>query len=191
MVEQQSPLPIDSYRSYLHVLARAQLDPKIRQKLDASDLVQQALMEAHRDRGQFQGETSAQLAAWLKSILANKMANAIRDLKRDKRDLQKEIPFDRALQRSEIRVGSWLAADGASPSQIAGWQERQLELADALERLSDDQQEAVVLRYFEGLTLQEIADRMERSPASVAGLLHRGLRQLRSFLKSMEEMEQG
>src|SRR5262245_41844067 len=66
------------YRDYLCVLARLQLGRRLRHKLDASDLVQQTLLKAHANRGQFRGRNEAEYAAWLREILANNLAETAR-----------------------------------------------------------------------------------------------------------------
>ena len=180
-----APRPIESYRSYLNLLARANLHPPVRARLDASDLVQETLLEAHRDQGAFRGRNGLQQAAWLRRILANNLAGALRDLHRARRDPGRERSLDAAIEESRVRLQSWLAAAGPTPSQIVEKHERLLRVAGSLEELSADQQEAVLLRYFQGCTLAEISERMNRSPASVAGLLHRGLRQLRGSLMKL------
>src|SRR5438034_439810 len=81
---------LEKYREYLRVLARLHLDPRLQAKLDPSDVVQQTLLEAFRDWDQFRGEDAAQRAAWLRKILARNLANLVRDLKRDKRDVDRE-----------------------------------------------------------------------------------------------------
>lgn len=193
--------PIDRYRSYLHVLARAQLHPRLKERLDASDIVQQTLLEAHRDREQFRGENSAQLAGWLRRILGHNVHNALRDMRRAKRDVARERPLEHpvggaaghnagwgpALERSGLDVATWLAADQATPSEILVGHERLLRLSDGLTALPEAQSQAIVLRYWQSCSLAEIADRMGRTPAAVASLLHRGLVQLRELLVSLEE----
>jgi RNA polymerase sigma-70 factor (ECF subfamily) len=181
------PRPLEEFRSYLGLLARAELHQAVRRRIDASDVVQETLLEAHRDRAGFRGETPAEQAAWLRRMLANNLANALRDARRLKRDPARERsldePVDRdALDRSELRMKGWLASEGTTPPEAAERGERILALARSLEGLPPDQQEAVTLRYLRGLSLAEIADRMERTEASVAGLLHRGLRDLRGRL---------
>src|SRR3954465_730073 len=84
----ETDLPsLDCYRSYLMLLAQAQMGQRIRTKLDASDIVQQTLLRAHQARGEFRGAGSTQLAAWLRQILVRTIASAHRDLHRAKRDL--------------------------------------------------------------------------------------------------------
>src|SRR5437660_6108966 len=109
----------ERFRSYLLLLARVRLDPMVRAKVEASDVVQQTLLEAHRDRAQFRGRTVAEQAAWLRRILARNLANVLRDLRRGKRDVAREQPLQAALDESASRLEVWLAADQSSPSQQA------------------------------------------------------------------------
>lgn len=180
------PRPLDDYRSWLHCQARAQLHPGLGGRIDASDLVQQSLLEAHRDAARFGGQNAAQQAAWLRRILATNLANAVRDLRRAKRDPARERSLDAACESSELGLAELLAADGATPSEVAVGKERVLELSAAVEQLPGDQQDAVLLRYWRGLSLAEIAGRMERSEPAVAGLLHRGLAGLRKTLARLD-----
>jgi RNA polymerase sigma-70 factor (ECF subfamily) len=176
----------ERFRSYLLLLARVRLDPRLRPKLDASDVVQQTLLEAHRDLAQFRGRTVGQQAAWLRQILARNLANVVRDLRRDMRDVAREQPLQAALDESASRLEAWLAAEQSSPSQQAARHERAVRLADALTGLPENQREAVVLRHWHGCSLVEIAGRLGCTTAAVTGLLHRGLRNLRKQLRDLE-----
>jgi RNA polymerase sigma-70 factor (ECF subfamily) len=135
---------LERFRSYLLLLARVRLDPLVQAKVGASDVVQQTLLEAHRDRAQFRGRTAGEQAAWLRQILARNLANALRDLRRDRRDVAREQPLQAALDESASRLEGWLAAEQSSPSQQAERHERAVRLAEALAALPDNQREAVV-----------------------------------------------
>ena len=78
-------------RSYLLAIARVELPRYLRGKDDASDVVQQALLEAHRDRAQFKDPgDDAKLRAWLRTILAHRLANLVRYNRQGKRDVNRE-----------------------------------------------------------------------------------------------------
>jgi RNA polymerase sigma-70 factor, ECF subfamily len=177
---------LDRFRSYLLLLARARLDPSIRAKVGASDVVQQTLFEAHRDVDQFRGRTVAEQAAWLRQILARNLANVVRDLRRDKRDVARELRLQTALDESASRLEAWLAAEQSSPSQQAECHERAVRLAKALATLPENQREAVVLRHWHDCSLVEIGERLGCTTGAVTGLLHRGLRNLRKQLNDLE-----
>jgi RNA polymerase sigma-70 factor, ECF subfamily len=177
---------LEQFRAYLRLLARLQLDPRLRGKLDASDLVQETLLEAHRALPSFRGRTEAELAAWLRGILAHQLAHALRDLRREKRDIARERSLEAALDESSARLGSWLAADQSSPSDRAARNEEAVRVAAALEQLPDAQREAVVLHYWHGWTLAEVGEHLGRTQAAVAGLVQRGLKELRRILKGEE-----
>jgi RNA polymerase sigma-70 factor (ECF subfamily) len=128
---------LERYRDYLRLLARAQLDPRLRAKVEPSDLVQLTMLEALRAAASFRGTTEAERAAWLRGILAGQFAHAVRDLHRGKRDMDRERSLEVALGASSARLDGWLAAEGASPSDQAAWNEQTLRLAAAVEALPD------------------------------------------------------
>ena len=180
-------MDIERFRSYLLLLARIKLDRKVRAKLDASDVVQQTLLEAHQAMESFRGDDTAAQAAWLRQILARNLANAVRDLTRAKRDVRKERALQADLDASASQLEGLLAADQSSPSQKMERHERALRLAEALAQLPESQRDAVVLRHFQGLPLAEIAEQLECTTAAVTGLLQRGLKNLRKSFVDWED----
>jgi RNA polymerase sigma-70 factor (ECF subfamily) len=170
------------YRDYLLLLARGQLPDRLRARLDPSDVVQQTLLDAHRDRGQFRGTTSGEMAGWLRGILAHRLANAARDLDRDRRDVGRERSLQRSLEESSARLEAWLADGLTPPPDRADRNEQLLRLAAALARLPDAQRRAVELRYLRGLPVKAVAEELGRTTAAVGGLLHRALTDLRGVL---------
>jgi RNA polymerase sigma-70 factor (ECF subfamily) len=177
---------LERFREYLRLLARLQLGSRLRARLDASDVVQQTLLEAQQGLADFRGATEAELAGWLRRILARNLADVLRAAGRAKRDVGRERSLDAALDESAARLGSWLQADQSSPSQQAARNEQSVLLAAALARLPEPQAEAVVLRHLEGWSLADIAGRLGRSQAAVVGLLQRGLKNLRTLLQQPE-----
>jgi RNA polymerase sigma-70 factor (ECF subfamily) len=181
--EDASARHLDRFREYLCLLARLQLAPRLQAKLAPSDLVQQTLLEAFQKRDQFQGVTDAELAGWLRRILARNLADALRTFGRQRRAVGRERSLEEALQSSSARLERWLATDDPSPGVQVEKQERAVRLAGALARLPEAQREALVLQYWHGWTLAEIGQHLDRTSAAVAGLLKRGLKKLREELK--------
>jgi len=177
---------IDRYREYLRFLARVQLGAELRSKLDPSDIVQQSLLQAHQARSGFRGHTEAELVAWLRRILSRTIAHATRDWQAQKREVDREQSIHTAVDASSARLEHFLAAEGSSPSQRAVRREHAVLVAEAVESLSAAQREAIVLRYWHALTLNEVAAALQKSPTAVAGLLHRGLKALRVKLRKLE-----
>src|SRR5437762_1930755 len=141
---QAAPRAVEDYRACLHLLARLQLDPRLAGKVDPSDVVQQTLVKAHQNRGQFRGQTAAEQAGWLRRILANTLIDTARKFGREV-DLEQSI--EPQLHASSARLEAWLKADQASPSEAALRQERLLQVARALGHLPDDQRIAIELHH--------------------------------------------
>jgi RNA polymerase sigma-70 factor, ECF subfamily len=174
---------LERFRAYLQVLARLHLDPLLKGKLDPSDVVQQTLLQAYQALPQFRGTSDGERAAWLRQILARALANALRDFGRAKRDVALERSLEAALDASSMRLGTWLAAEQSSPSQQAARQEDSVRLAEAMAKLPEAQREALILQHWENWSLAEIGTHLGRSPAAVAGLIKRGLKQLRVLMQ--------
>jgi RNA polymerase sigma-70 factor (ECF subfamily) len=174
----------EAYRDYLRLLAGVQLDPRLRGKLDPSDVVQETLARAHEKGGQFRGGTEAERAAWLRQILANELAAAVRrHLAAGKRDAGRERSLHAAVEDSSARLEALLAADQTSPSAQAVRHEELRRLAEALARLSEDQRQAVELHHLYGLPVEEVARTLGRSESAAGGLLRRGLKRLRELMR--------
>ncbi|MBP90515.1 MAG: RNA polymerase subunit sigma-70 [Planctomycetaceae bacterium] len=152
---------LEDCRDYLQLLAQLQMDRALQGKIDVSGVVQQ-------------------------TMLANNLADEIRKLKTGKRDVSRERSLDAALQQSSNRLEAWLAAEQSSPSGLARRQEQTLLLSAALAKLPEAQRDALMLRHFYGRSLAQIAEHLGRSHAAVAGLLKRGLQQLRDQLRDLE-----
>jgi RNA polymerase sigma-70 factor (ECF subfamily) len=174
---------LELYRRYLALLAQVQIGQRLQGKVDASDLVQETFLAAHRAFGRFRGTTEAELVQWLRQILAANLSNLFRRyLGTQGRDVRLEREIADALDRSSILLDRGLMADQSSPSDQAARREQAVLLADALEQLPGDYREAIVLRHLEGLTFPQVAERMGRSLDSVEKLWMRALVRLRQLL---------
>jgi RNA polymerase sigma-70 factor (ECF subfamily) len=178
---------LQSCANYVRLLASMQMDARLRSRLDASDLVQETFLKAHRDFHQFQGCTEGEFLAWIRQILAHTLAHAVeKHVLANKRDVRREVSLDRfrqALDRSTIQLEGMLAAPDATPSSHACRRESAVLLADRLADLSEDHRQVIILRHLEGASFQQVAERMERSEGAARMLWLRAIEQLRQLLK--------
>jgi RNA polymerase sigma-70 factor, ECF subfamily len=177
---------LERYRDYLRLLANLQLDRQLRAKVDPSGVVQQTLYEAHLKLAELMNQPSEQRLAYLRRVLSNNLNDEIRKARAGKRDARREQSLEAAIDKSSFHLQTLLADDGSLPGARIERQERSVELATALERLPDDQREALVLHHWQGRSLAEIAEEMGRTRGAVAGLLKRGLRQLRADMEDCD-----
>jgi RNA polymerase sigma-70 factor (ECF subfamily) len=171
------------FRPYLAMLARFQFDEVLQAKLDESDIVQQALLEAHQSLAQFRGQSEPEKMAWLRRILARNMADELRKFRRHKRNVRLEESLQAALDESTVRLQWWAASEDGTPSECAIANEQVVALASALMKLPEDQRRAVELHHLQDLPSSAIAACMGKTEIAVAGLLRRGLKRLRETVR--------
>src|SRR6516165_4863205 len=178
---------LDLYRNYLRLLAQVEIGRRLQGKLDASDLVQETFLEAHRHFAGFRGSDEPQLVQWLRQILAAKVANLVRHYFGTKgRNLRLERELAVELDNSSRQLGHDLAASLTSPSEHAVQREQAVLLANALQQLPADYRDVIILRHLEGLTFPEVARRMGRTQDSVDKLWLRALARLRQLFGEAE-----
>ncbi|MHB8897248.1 MAG: sigma factor [Thermoguttaceae bacterium] len=97
---------LEQFRAYLHLLARLQLGTQAQARGDASDLVQQTLVHALGGLEEFRGRTEAEMAGWLRQILARQLANHFRDQGCAKRDPSRQRSLEAALGESSSRAAA-------------------------------------------------------------------------------------
>lgn len=169
-------------RSYARHLARAQVETWLRRKVDASDVVQQTMLEAHCGFERFRGSTERELLAWLGQILRHNVADFVRCYRGTaKRDMAREVPFRDPAETRPVGAPEPAASDPTPSRQVAGL-EMQLHVIAALDQLPPDYQEVIVLRNLERLAFAEVAERMGRSRPAAQMLWMRAIRKLQGLL---------
>jgi RNA polymerase sigma-70 factor (ECF subfamily) len=172
------PRPLEEYRDYLRALVRLLAAPGKPGRVDDSDAVQETLLLAHQHRDQFRGRSEPEFRGWLRQILLNHLASLFRRANRPGGDaVVQALPVELDQQAAQVE-----ASPGDLPDEQAAAIERLARLAAALDRLPDDQRQAIELHHLQGLSVPETAQRMTRTTASVAGLVRRGAQALRVLL---------
>src|SRR5438067_11423777 len=152
------------YRNYLSLLARLQIGRRLQGKVDASDLVQETFLRAHRDFAQFRGNSEEELLSWLRQILSARLSDLIRHyVGAKRRDVRLERELGVELDESSRVLDQGLVAPHSSPSQQAARREQAVLLADALGQLPEDYREVIILRQMEGLSFPDGASRLGKT----------------------------
>ncbi|MEN0111303.1 MAG: sigma-70 family RNA polymerase sigma factor [Planctomycetota bacterium] len=174
------------HEAYLKLVVASQLDDRLRQRVSASDVVQETFYEAHRDFPAFRGATPAEFIGWLRRILMNNLLRAVElHVKAAKRDVRREVSLDRAQgggDRSAAAMATLLPHLGDSPSESLQRREAAQSLADLLAALPEDYREVLRLRHQEGLDFAAIGERMGRTSGAVRMLWLRGVKRLRTLV---------
>jgi RNA polymerase sigma-70 factor (ECF subfamily) len=178
-------LLLERYRNYLHLLARSLVGRTHDAPLDASDLVQETYLEAHRDLTDFRGKEEPQLVRWLRQILLRNLANQVKYHHRQSRDLRRHVSLDVLLERSSEFWTHAQVEPMSTPSSVATRREQAVLLADALARLRPDQREVVILRTFERRSFAEIAALLDRSADASRKLWMRAIQALQGLLETV------
>jgi RNA polymerase sigma-70 factor (ECF subfamily) len=172
---------LNSVRSYLMLFADRKLGADLKPKCSRSDLVQRTFLDAQEAFERFDGSNPEALRAWLERILVNNLADVARQFRQaEKRQVGREEPLADNLAEIDKLI------DRSTPSKKIAAQEEAERLARALERLSEDYREVIVLRNLERRKFEEIAGRMDRATGAVKKLWSRAILQLKEEMNHHE-----
>jgi RNA polymerase sigma-70 factor (ECF subfamily) len=174
---------LELYRNYLYLLARTQIDLHLQSRCNPSDLVQETFLQACEHFDQFRGDNTRELLGWLRSIFVHSLARVVeKQLLTQKRNVRREVSLEQfraVLDRSSAHFEAALVSQCGSPSAQAEQRELAAVVADQLARLPAHYRDVIVLRNLEGLSFDEVARRMGRTPGAVRILWLRALEELR------------
>ena len=166
-------------RSYLEIVARAQVETWLRAKVDASDLVQETMLEAFRDFERFGGNSEQEWLAWLKRILAHNVADFVRRYRGTaKRQARREVPIRSPRTPRTPSARPSRRPPALPPARNSCKSITNCACTVALAQLPADYQEVIVLRNLQRLSFNEVAERMERSRPAVQMLWMRAIKRL-------------
>jgi RNA polymerase sigma-70 factor (ECF subfamily) len=176
---------LEACRPKLKQLALAAFPAKLAADWDASDLVQESLFEMHRDLTDFRGARANDLFAWLRTVVDHNLTDRVRHAGR----LKRYAPSQRSLERTQCGGHSLrerVAADESSISEKLDQKHLLQQVLKQIAELPQRQSEVVCMRYLQGLSLDQISSATGDSQSAVAGLLFRGVRQIKQRLSTSE-----
>jgi RNA polymerase sigma-70 factor (ECF subfamily) len=175
---------MERHRESLRKLVRMRLDRAIAQRVDASDVVQDVLMEASQRLADFIGEAKMPFHLWLRQLTKDHII----DVHRRHRGAQRRS-VDRehrvlAVQpdRSSLDLAAQFCDPELTPAAANIRRELEQRFLTALDHMSDDDKDIILMRHFEHLSNSEVAQALNMSPAASGMRYLRTLRRLRSIL---------
>jgi RNA polymerase sigma-70 factor (ECF subfamily) len=175
---------LERHRPRLRQMVELRLDRRLRARLDASDVVQEALAEADRRLPEYARKPPLPFYPWLRRLAWERLVQVHRrHVRAQRRSVRREEPAGLPLpDESAACLAERLAAGGSSPSGRVRHGEERQRLREALARLGDLDREVLVLRYLEDLSTQEIAAVLGLTQPAVKMRQLRALRRLRDLL---------
>ena len=166
-----------------HMIA-LRLDRALAQRVDASDIVQEVLLEASRRLGEYLRDSAMPFHLWLRYLARDHIIDAHRrHRKAQRRSVDREQSLRPAwADQSSFELAKELIDRELTPATAAIRQELEGRFREVLDQLDEDDREIVLMRHFEQLSNQEVAAALGVSEAA-AGMRHlRALRRLRQLL---------
>ena len=168
------------YRPYLHQVIAVRLDPKLRPRVDPSDVVQETQLEVLRRLGEFLQRRPMPFRLWLRETACECLLK-LREHHVDvaKRTLKREIPLP---EHSSLLLAQRLLAKGSTPSQHFARRETARRVNQALVQLPEADREVLLMRTFEGLSYEEVGCALAIAPAAARKRYGRALLRLQKLL---------
>jgi RNA polymerase sigma-70 factor (ECF subfamily) len=176
---------LTNHRAPLRRMIELRLDRAIARRVDASDIVQDVLLEASRRLQDYLRNPVIPFHLWLRQIARDRMIDAHRRHRQAQRravDREQAIRPAAFADRSSIELAAQLIDQEATPASAAIREELRRRLEDAVAALEEDDREIILMRHFEQLSNQEVAAALGLSEAAASMRYLRALRRLRAVL---------
>jgi RNA polymerase sigma-70 factor (ECF subfamily) len=180
---------LERHRAAVRRLVAMRLDRAVQGRVDASDVVQDALVEANRRLPEYLRDPAMPFHLWLRKIASDRMIDAHR---RHHKAARRSVDRERSTSESVYADRSALDLAGQlrdhrelTPAAAVLRQELARRLRDAIDRLDPMDREVVEARHVEGLTNQEVAQALGLSEPAAGMRYLRAMRRLRSMLEEL------
>jgi RNA polymerase sigma-70 factor (ECF subfamily) len=170
------------HRRQLRRFVELRLDPRLRARVDASDVVQETQMEVLSRLADFLERQPMPFRLWLRKTAYERLLKIRRrHVEAAQRSLEREVPLP---DRSSLVLAQELLAAGSTPSQHLDKREVARRVRQAVGQLAQTDREILLMRNFEGMSNQEVAQVLHIRPATASQRFGRALLRLRKLLLS-------
>jgi RNA polymerase sigma-70 factor (ECF subfamily) len=180
------------HRDRLQRMVHLRLNRRIQGRVDASDVIQEAYLEAARSLGEYARAPVLPFFLWLRHLTALKLAEVHRrHLGTQRRDADREVALHRGglPQVDSASLAAVLLGSVSSPSRAAVRAETRLQVQEALNAMDPLDREVLALRHFEQLSTAEVAEVLGLSKAGAGSRYLRAIKRLREILVQMPGFE--
>lgn len=181
---------LEPYHARLRRMVAGRMDPRLHKRVDPSDVLQNAYLEATRQLKKYLSNEPLPFFLWLRGLVGSQLARAHRQhLGTRQRDAGREVPLDQpAPDLSSAVLAHCLLGQGERPSEEAVRSELRERLQILLEQLSTGDREVLALRHFEQLTTAEMAAVLSISVQAAGKRYIRALDRLRQRLAACPDI---
>lgn len=182
------------HRQRLKQMLRFRMDPRLRSRTDVSDILQEAYIDAYRRLDHYARKPQMSFYVWLRQVTMQRLIDVHRQhLLADKRDVRNEVRFGASEHNAatSAAIARQFVDQMATPSQAAIREEMAAQLEATLENLDDIDREVLVLRHFEQLGNNEVAEVLGISEAAASNRYVRALARLRKDLQQIPDFFDG
>jgi len=174
---------LERHREPLRRMIDLRLDARIQSRMDASDIVQDVMVDASRRLSDYLQDPSMPFHLWLRHIARDRMIDAHRRHRAStKRSVDREQRRAVPVDRSTIELVAQICDRELTPAAAATWQELQATFHEAIERLEEHDREVVLMRHFEQLSNQDVANSLGLTEPAASMRYLRAMRKLRALL---------
>ncbi len=175
---------MERHRSALRRLIQFRLDRKISGRVDASDVVQDVLIEANRRLKEYVADPSMPFHLWIRQLAKDRMIDLHRRHHAQKRSVDKEQPLNARHfgDQSSLDLAAQLPDHELTPAAATIRKELEERFLEALDQLDETDQEIIVMRHIEHLGNSEVAEALDLAPAAAGMRYLRAIRRLKAVL---------
>jgi RNA polymerase sigma-70 factor, ECF subfamily len=177
---------LERHRAAIRRMIDRRMDRAVQRRVDASDIVQDVLVEANRRLGDYLANPTMPFGIWLRHMARDRLIDAHRRHRvASTRSVDREVPLVTAAagDRSEADLAGQLADRELTPAAAATWHELERRFAAAVEQLDEGDRQIVLLRHFEHLSTAEAAAALGLSKPAAGMRYLRAMRRLRGLLE--------
>ena len=177
---------LERHRETIKRMIDRRMDRGVQRRVDASDIVQDVMIEANRRLGDYLANPTMPFQLWLRHMARDRLIDAHRRHRvAATRSVDREVPLvvpDSEGDQSQADLGGQITDRELTPAAAATWHELERRFAAAVELLEEGDRQIVLLRHFEHLSTAEAADVLGLSKPATGMRYLRAMRRLRALL---------